>query len=193
MNDHAFNGDKSSQLIAYIAKQTTVYKLKLMKLLYIVDFTAYEELGQPITGDTYVHWPMGPVPRTIFADIENLQLGNYQIERAFIRDGEIETWRFKTNTEWAPKLLSLAELDLVDRVLNLYGNSSGQDLMNLTHEELPYRITSPQEVIPYFLAPYRRYKGLSDEELTAIRGNKELMVEVSAALSLISLPRGGDS
>lgn len=44
----------------------------------------------------------------------------------------------------SPELLSSDEADLVDSVLEHYGNMSAEDLSELTHEELPWRAARPE-------------------------------------------------
>ena len=41
----------------------TLGKLKLMKLLYYFDFDFFEEYGRSVTGDEYLRFENGPVPR----------------------------------------------------------------------------------------------------------------------------------
>src|SRR5437899_3187118 len=65
------NEEKTRQLLALLADRVDIGKTKLMKLLYLIDFTAYERTGKSITNDQYVHWQFGPVPRSIWRGLNN--------------------------------------------------------------------------------------------------------------------------
>ena len=66
MPEIAANEEKLKAAIAYITSKRAVGKVKLFKLLYLADFTAYLELGTSITGDVYENFEMGPVPVTLW-------------------------------------------------------------------------------------------------------------------------------
>ena len=59
-----FNESKATQMAAYLLKKAeccTLPHLKLMKLLYLAERTAYLEHGYGISDDTLVSMPYGPV------------------------------------------------------------------------------------------------------------------------------------
>src|SRR5688572_20125859 len=61
------NEKKLKSLIAHIAKERPrLGKVKLFKLMYLIDFTAYSEIGHSVTGEMYESFPMGPVPTTLW-------------------------------------------------------------------------------------------------------------------------------
>ena len=56
---------KLKAVIIYFAENTNpqyLGKVKLMKLLYFLDFQHVKRHGAPVLGDQYYHLPMGPVP-----------------------------------------------------------------------------------------------------------------------------------
>lgn len=47
-------------------------KIKLIKLLYLLDFAHFRQTGRSVTGSEYVALQMGPVPRGLFAEWDSL-------------------------------------------------------------------------------------------------------------------------
>ena len=47
------------------------YTLKLLKLLYFLDFKHFKQTGQSVTGQKYFAWPVGPVPTNLYDEIKN--------------------------------------------------------------------------------------------------------------------------
>src|SRR5262245_18001521 len=64
--------NKLKAVLAYIAEKNRPGKVKLFKLLYLIDFESYVLLGKSLTGETYERFPMGPVPRTLWHDFEQI-------------------------------------------------------------------------------------------------------------------------
>src|SRR3989338_5150775 len=59
------NEKKYRNAILFFAKKVqngTLGKLKLMKLLYYLDFDFFEKYGRSVTGDEYLRFEYGPVP-----------------------------------------------------------------------------------------------------------------------------------
>lgn len=71
----SFNIDRLADLVRFITTSEPVFKTKLNKLLFYVDFTVFHRLGRSITGLQYARVPFGPVPdkyETIFSSLENM-------------------------------------------------------------------------------------------------------------------------
>jgi uncharacterized phage-associated protein len=177
------NRAKSAQLIAYVASKTDVGKTKLMKLLYFIDFTAYAKLGRPITNDSYVNRRWGPVPSDIFHNLESL-IGGYANMSLESRGGENPYAKYSP-VDGNSSLHGFAdeEIAIIDEVLSLYGNKTRSQLVNVTHEEIPWQVTTEGEPIPYFLAPYRAYKRPTKSDVKAITSNKKLMATIDRAFA----------
>jgi hypothetical protein len=55
--------NKLINAILYFAERTRCLgKIKLFKLLYLLDFKHFRQTGHPVTGMEYRAWKMGPVP-----------------------------------------------------------------------------------------------------------------------------------
>lgn len=139
--------------------QTVEGKKKMYKLMYFIDFDRFErnESMTSVTGETYIHKPMGPVPSSM-----------EQVVNEMVAGGLLEV---KSETTWAgavyptvcytaltkPDLSVFNEDDLfiLNRVKKKYLRMSGTTLEHATHQEAPWNAVAPREEIPYELAFYR--------------------------------------
>ena len=177
------NREKSAQLIAYIASKTDVGKTKLMKLLYFIDFSAYTKLGRSVTNDTYLNKRWGPVPSHIFHNLESL-IGGHASMTLERRGGENPYEKYLP-VEGRGTLHGFAEeeIAIIDEVLSLYGDKTRGQLVNATHEEIPWLATTEGEPIPYFLAPYRAYKRPTKSAVKLLTSDKKFMATIDRALA----------
>lgn len=153
------NIEKIRQLISYLKeKDPSIGKTKLMKMLYFIDFTSYERTGRAVTDDTYKHLPFGPVPSKVFESYEE----------------QYETAPIAADLH----LINTVELEIIDAVIKEFGGKTRQELINITHNELPWKLTKNNEVIPYFLAPFRSYAPLSRADREELQQNDEFMQRV---------------
>ncbi len=137
---------------------SVVGKKKLAKLLYYIDFDRYEfkESMKSITGDTYKHWKMGPVPDSYMAQVATLEkdgkLARKNIEnKSYEHSTEVFTCKAKPDMS----VFDDDDITILNRVVRNYGGLNGKELEILTHQEAPYVATEPDELIPYDLSFYR--------------------------------------
>ncbi len=175
------NDDKLRSLIAHIARnRPKLGKLKLFKLLYLIDFSAHAELGHSITGELYENFEMGPVPVTLWKNFGRIMGPCANIEAvptALGSDEQQITAKDSFNQDLEPE-----EAAIASRVLAEFGNYSGNSLKDLTHKQLPYMATPRGEIIPYGLAGYLFYRKPNEEEIKAIRANEPLMNRLRGAV-----------
>lgn len=131
-------------------------KKKLAKLLYFVDFDFFERYEKSITGAVYKHLPMGPYP------VELADMIKVMEEEALIKTSSKEngcgyspTEIFEAKAEANIGVFEKNEIDMLDRILNKYGELNGGQLEQLSHAEAPYLGTELNEEIPYELSFYR--------------------------------------
>ncbi|CAN5688781.1 hypothetical protein BH23PAT2_BH23PAT2_08600 [soil metagenome] len=152
---------KYENAILYLCKRQggALYgKKKLAKLLYYLDFDRYEykESTKSLTGDTYKHLPLGPVPDHYMQVVAKLEkTGAIQSDRIEGSNGYEATEVFKSVQEPDMSVFDKDELYIIDRVSTLYGGLNGTQLEKLSHAEAPYLATELYEPIDYQLAFYR--------------------------------------
>ena len=67
------NRQKLIQAAVYFALNTQgCGKVKLFKLLYLLDFAHFRETGRNVTGLDYVAWKLGPVPLELAQEWDQL-------------------------------------------------------------------------------------------------------------------------
>jgi hypothetical protein len=143
---------KMKELVLYLASRSEddprFSSTKLNKLLFYCDFSAYRDLGEPITGHSYQKLPFGPAPKSMLPILSRMK-----------DDGdctEVERDRFGLQQKRVVALrspdlsvFSGAELELADRILRNLWESSASEVSDLSHELPGWRAAAFQEVIPY--------------------------------------------
>jgi hypothetical protein len=77
------NRQKLIQAAVYFASRTEgCGKVKLFKLLYLLDFAHFRETGQSVTGLDYVAWKLGPVPIEMAQEWDQLEPDRQQPSRS---------------------------------------------------------------------------------------------------------------
>ena len=137
LSKNVYSEEKLRELILLIANKgkadPRLGAVKLNKLLYYADFTAYRNLGKAITGAEYQHLPEGPAPRHVLPAQARLK-----------RDGDIEV-------VYVPSLIgeplhriipkrkpypvfSKQERDLVNGLIKEFWNLTGTELSDKSHK-----------------------------------------------------------
>ncbi len=130
--------DKVNAMVAYLALNTYIFKVKMNKLLFYSDFQHFKDYGYSISGASYQAIQMGPVPHrygTLFevgADKEA-----FSIE--LVKFGDKEGERFiSTPDSYALNLLSDDEKKTLEYVKESLGSVKTEDLIKISHEELAW-------------------------------------------------------
>lgn len=145
-----FDLDKMVNLIVYIAEKSKgVFTTKLNKLLWYADFLNFKSSSTSITGTTYFHLPLGPVPNDyewIIAYAMNQKLlSKDEITYPTGISGE----QYKALAPANQSIFSKDELNIVDQVLDYFKDYKCGQIKDRSHEEIAYKETKPQERISY--------------------------------------------
>jgi transcriptional regulator with XRE-family HTH domain len=125
-------------------------KTKLAKLLYLADFAWFYENMKSMSGMQYRRIQYGPVPDLYFRALDELEeQGEIVIDRSkdgiiLIREGE-GSKRKKINK------LTTEEKLLIRNISKKWKDKKTKEIVNFTHEQLPFRLCSSDEIIPYEL------------------------------------------
>ena len=130
------------------SKDGKITKTKLAKLVYLADFSWYYNHLTPMSGMSYRRLPRGPVPDVYFRAIDEMvESGVIDIEpsgRAFmismVERGDAPHSKLSDNERDTIKILGEAWKD-----------KQTQEIVDFTHEQLPWQICREGEVIPYGL------------------------------------------
>jgi transcriptional regulator with XRE-family HTH domain len=129
-------------------KHNNVPKTKLAKLLYLADFSNFFYELEPISGVKYRRLEYGPVPDLFFSLTDDLLIqGKINIE---ILDRGAQMISLTTRDEDFSEL-SPAELDRIKQICDEWKDKPTQEIINFTHEQLPWKVCRDGEYIPYEL------------------------------------------
>jgi len=148
------NYDKYKQMIlAYLrchpSSDGKVVKTKLAKLLYLADFAWFYEHLESMSGMQYRRLPYGPVPDQYFRAIDELQeSGQISLDQKsdISLISETDSSKKQALTE-----LSKDELSLIKKICQKWKSKKSTEIVHFIHNQLPYKICQPDEIIPYEL------------------------------------------
>lgn len=143
--------DKYKQIIQFFIEHGTwnkfkITKTKLAKLCYLADFTWYYYNLEPITWLEYRKIQQWPVPDAYFATIEELfNDESINIEIKWNSHLISNKWYYKTDK------LSLEEKSMLTKIAHKWKKSDTKEIVDFTHNQLPWMICYDKEIIPYGL------------------------------------------
>ena len=139
--------DVVSDMIRYYANSgrvTSLYRVKLMKLLWYADALSYKRHGHAISGLVYLALPMGAVP-VAYESIEDLSSIN--CEEIDMGDGT--GYRFYPTENKEYPNLTLEDMEILDSVIARFGKASKSEIVEAMHREDAYRKTVPHGIIQF--------------------------------------------
>ena len=126
-----------------------VPKTKLAKLLYLADFAWFYRNLQSMSDMQYRRIQYGPVPDLYFRALDELfESGKIDIEK---KDEALLISQAGSAPNAPLDLLSAEEQKLISDVATKWRGKRTQEIVDFTHEQLPYQICAENELIPYEL------------------------------------------
>ena len=124
-----------------------ITKTKLAKLVYITDFIWFYENSKPLTGVKYRKLPQGPVPYEYFRALDELEE-----DGVILREPKGQAIMLSLTEKEAPTgKLTGDEIKMVKKVSEAWKGKPTADIVDFTHEQLPWQICLDDEIIPYGL------------------------------------------
>lgn len=168
--------EKLINAIIYFSTNTLhFHKIKLFKLLYFMDFEHFKQTGRPVTGLDYFAWPKGPVPVSLFDEIETPR--EDMTERVLFREIPIKQGKMLEVVPLAKfdsSYFSKRELKILESLSKEFYETLAEDMIEATHlENQPWHkiyneLNQKQQLIPYELA-IRKQELAEVSELTKER------------------------
>lgn len=154
---------KYRNAIIFFAKKIqngTLGKLKMMKLLYYLDFDFFEKYGRSVTGDEYLRFENGPVPRMAAKIIKEMSSGkDIKITKRKMGNGYKDQEHIEAVTDFDINVFDKEELMMLEEIADKWEKFTGTEMKSATHGEAPWISTKPNEVIDYNLSYYRNKYG----------------------------------
>lgn len=136
-----------------LSKDGKVPKTKLAKLLYLADFAWFYDHLESMSGMQYRKLTYGPVPDTFFRALDELEeSGKIDIERKNDDDKNIFLIsESENNKNEKIQTISTEEKDLMKKIAEKWKDKKTQDIVNFTHNQLPYLMADDEEIVSYAL------------------------------------------
>ena len=136
--------NKIGNLLNYLSSKIPDLNMtKALKLLYLIDETAYMRTGVPVTWMEYKVWKMGPVAEELYNELRYDQ-SLYQNGRSINLENFIEIKKKENGEEvkiyiypkWNYKMDEFSEFEkeLIDNIIDRFGSYTSKELINLLHE-----------------------------------------------------------
>lgn len=139
--------DKIGNSLIYISQKLggSIYLTKVIKLLYIADETSIHETGVPFTWLDYKAWRNGPVPEELHTELR-YRMNNQPYSSPFSKFINVKKVENPVAPDMDSFLISAAkdfndddfsdyDINLLDRIIEKYGKLSGNELINILHQE----------------------------------------------------------
>lgn len=133
------------QYFSHSKEVVSLYKVKLMKMLWYADSLSYKRHGHSLTGLAYQKCMMGALPvghKIIMAldgvEYDEIEYGDHQIAYKFY---PIENYRFE--------YLSKEDISILDAVIEVCGKDSKDMIVERMHKERSYLETADRDIIQY--------------------------------------------
>lgn len=124
--------EKLINAIIYFAKNTKFCgKMKLLKLLYYLDFRHFKQTGKSVTGLDYYAWDMGPVPKALFTELtENMKPDLKSAIHELQKEGFQKIIpKVKFNSDY----FSNREMKLLDDISYIFNDAKADAMVLSTH------------------------------------------------------------
>lgn len=141
--------DKIEAIVSYYAKSIKdLYKVKLMKMLWYADAVSFKLNGASMTGLVYQHKDMGalPVGHNKLLSLEQI---NVQEENSANYELLIHFYPFEAIDY---SVLRDDEIVILDTIIKKFKSYKTKQIVEYMHKESAYKMTGPDEIIPYSLA-----------------------------------------
>ncbi len=136
-----------------LSKDGKIPKTKLAKLLYLADFAWFYEHLESMSGMQYRKIAYGPVPDVFFRAIDELEESGKIIidHKSTVEKDMFLIGESGSNKNEKIKTLSKEENTLMEKIAEKWKNKNTNEIVNFTHNQLPYFLCRVDELIPYEL------------------------------------------
>lgn len=131
----------------------------MMKLLYYLDFDFFEKYGRSVTGDEYLRFDNGPVPRMGEKIIKEMDGKEIKITKREIGNGYNDQLHIEALADFDMNVFGKEELMMLEEIACKWEKFTGSEIKNASHGEAPWIATKPDDVIDYNLVYYRNKYG----------------------------------
>jgi putative zinc finger/helix-turn-helix YgiT family protein len=133
--------EKFAEMVVYFSEKMQPFKTKMNKLLFYADFLMFKQTCFSISGVRYKAIDMGPVPNN-FQSIFEYLANNDEIDiftTEFPQGYTGEQFKARIDRPFNAKLFSEIELEVLEKVANVFKPTSTNDIIELSHLEKAWK------------------------------------------------------
>lgn len=150
------NFEKYKQMILLYLRNSGeegVRRTKLAKLVYLADFAWFYYHLVSMSGMLYRRQKYGPVPDAYFRALLELEEEGKIVVTTENDDDKVSYTYHESTSNKAQQLSAVSEdeEELMNAIFSNWKNKKGTELVNFTHNQLPWAICHENEIIPYSL------------------------------------------
>jgi len=135
----AVDRQKLIQAVVYFASRTKYCgKIKLFKLLYLLDFEHFRQTGKSVTGLEYQAWKLGPVPVELMDQWEqasNDLAGFVHIEPERVIDYVRQAVKVNEGVSFDADEFTPRQLRIMEDLVQQYGDTYSEPMIDVTHAQ----------------------------------------------------------
>lgn len=156
----SFDKEKFRQTLLYILSvcggKPNVGETVLYKLLYFIDFNAFEILGKPVTGMPYIKMQYGPVPRqALYRDAVNEMSENNELKIFTQEYFGMPQKRYVALVDAKIEVFNTREKEVMDRVLQQLADFTAKKITDYAHGDAPWLLARDGGLIDYSMVTER--------------------------------------
>ncbi|CAN5722641.1 hypothetical protein BH11PAT2_BH11PAT2_09380 [soil metagenome] len=136
-----------------LSKDGKIPKTKLAKLLYLADFAWFYDHLESMSGMPYRKIAYGPVPDAFFRVLDELEeSGKILVDHRTEEGREMFLiHESESNKNEKIQTLNKDEVALMEKIAEKWKDKKTNEIVNFTHNQLPYFLCREDELIPYEL------------------------------------------
>jgi len=152
-------------------------KLKILKLLYFLDFIHFKQTGKSVTDLKYFAWPKGPVAKELFDELSKPK-DDLKAHIAILPSAPGEFLKMLPRKKFESIFFSKRELRIMTYVADVFKEADADDMSEASHlPNHPWDKTKRdkglQAEIDYMLSLDDTSESLSRERVDEIKKDKE--------------------
>ena len=125
--------------LSLLRKPSIAISSNCFKLLYFLDFEHFKQTGRPVTGLQYFAWPMGPVPKSLYDEMQHPDtlknsfnfIPQSSIDADFTND---KAMRILPKVSFDKSLFSKRETEIMNQLIEIYQNTQSRAMTDISHD-----------------------------------------------------------
>ena len=148
----SINNEKYLNSLVYFISHCDNEKLgltKLNKLFYYLDFISFRDQEKSVTGETYVHLPMGPLASHLEQEIQKAEKEKVISHKKSVSSKFGKRNRYQAKATFDASVFDSYELNLLEQICQTFKDWTTDQMIAQTHSEAPWVFSEPSKPLNY--------------------------------------------